>query len=34
MLVAPLPDSNEYGYFPSFLLRGLTSLDVDVVAAS
>lgn len=29
-----LPDSNEFGYFPSFLLRGLTRLDVDVVAAS
>jgi cytochrome P450 len=28
-----LPDSNEYQYFPSFLLRGLTRLDVDVVPA-
>jgi cytochrome P450 len=28
-----LPDSNEYQYFPSFLLRGLTKLDVDIVAA-
>ncbi len=27
-----LPDTNEFRYFPSFLLRGLTSLDVDVVA--
>ena len=29
-----LSDSNEYGYFPSFLLRGLTRLDLDVVPAS
>jgi hypothetical protein len=28
-----LPDTNEYQYFPSFLLRGLTRLDVDVVPA-
>ena len=28
-----LPDSNEFEYFPSFLLRGLTRLDVDVVPA-
>ena len=28
-----LPETNEYQYFPSFLLRGLTSLDVDVVPA-
>ena len=28
-----LPDSNEFGYFPSFLLRGLTQLDVDFVPA-
>lgn len=27
-----LPDSNQYSYFPSFLLRGLTRLDVDIVA--
>ncbi len=27
-----LPESNEYTYFPSFLLRGLTRLDVDFVA--
>ncbi|MEO5899274.1 MAG: cytochrome P450 [Ilumatobacteraceae bacterium] len=26
-----LPDTNEYRYFPSFMLRGLTSLDVDIV---
>ncbi|MFK8026186.1 MAG: cytochrome P450 [Ilumatobacter sp.] len=24
-----LPESNDYSYFPSFLLRGLTRLDVD-----
>jgi cytochrome P450 len=29
-----LSDSNEFGYFPSFLLRGLTRLDIDVVAAA
>ncbi|MEO1056357.1 MAG: cytochrome P450 [Actinomycetota bacterium] len=29
-----LPDTNEYGYFPSFMLRGLTRLDVDVVPAA
>ncbi|MEM9515989.1 MAG: cytochrome P450 [Actinomycetota bacterium] len=29
-----LPDTNEYGYFPSFMLRGLTRLDVDFVPAS
>jgi len=28
-----LPESNEFQYFPSFLLRGLTRLDVDVVPA-
>jgi cytochrome P450 len=28
-----LPASNEFHYFPSFMLRGLTSLDVDFVAA-
>jgi cytochrome P450 len=28
-----LPETNEYQYFPSFLLRGLTRLDVDVVPA-
>lgn len=28
-----LPDTNDFEYFPSFLLRGLTRLDVDVVAA-
>ena len=27
-----LPESNEFTYFPSFLLRGLTRLDVDFVA--
>jgi cytochrome P450 len=26
-----LPDSNEFRYHPSFMLRGLTSLDVDFV---
>jgi len=26
-----LPDTNEFEYFPSFLLRGLTRLDVDIV---
>ncbi len=29
-----LSDTNEYRYFPSFMLRGLTSLDIDFVAAS
>jgi cytochrome P450 len=29
-----LPESNEYQYFPSFLLRGLTRLDVDIVPAA
>lgn len=29
-----LPESNEFGYFPSFLLRGLTSLNVDIVPAT
>ncbi|NQY55101.1 MAG: cytochrome P450 [Ilumatobacteraceae bacterium] len=29
-----LPDTNDYNYYPSFILRGLTSLDVDFVAAS
>jgi cytochrome P450 len=28
-----LPDSNEYPYNPSFLLRGLVHLDVDIVPA-
>jgi cytochrome P450 len=28
-----LADTNEYTYFPSFLLRGLTRLDVDVTPA-
>lgn len=28
-----LPDTNEFQYFPSFLLRGLTRLDVDIVPA-
>ena len=28
-----LPDSNRFEYFPSFLLRGLTRLDVDFVPA-
>jgi len=28
-----LPASNEYRYFPSFMLRGLERLDVDIVAA-
>jgi cytochrome P450 len=28
-----LPPSNEYRYFPSFMLRGLERLDVDFVAA-
>ena len=28
-----LPDTNRYEYFPSFMLRGLTSLDVDFTAA-
>jgi cytochrome P450 len=26
-----LPDTNEFRYFPSFILRGLTRLDVDIV---
>ena len=29
-----LAESNTFEYFPSFLLRGLTRLDVDIVAAS
>ena len=29
-----LPSSNDFHYFPSFMLRGLTSLDIDFVAAS
>ena len=29
-----LSDSNEFGYFPSFLLRGLTKLDLDIAPAS
>ena len=28
-----LSDTNEYRYFPSFMLRGLTSLDLDFVPA-
>jgi cytochrome P450 len=28
-----LPSSNEFHYFPSFMLRGLTSLDIDFVPA-
>jgi cytochrome P450 len=28
-----LAESNEFTYFPSFLLRGLTQLDLDIVAA-
>jgi len=28
-----LPDTNEFQYFPSFILRGLTRLDVDIVPA-
>ena len=28
-----LPETNDYEYFPSFQLRGLTRLDVDVVPA-
>jgi cytochrome P450 len=28
-----LADSNKYEYFPSFMLRGLTSLDVEFTAA-
>ncbi|CAN5698761.1 cytochrome P450 [soil metagenome] len=27
-----LPDSNRYEYFPSFMLRGLTSLDLEFTA--
>ena len=29
-----LPDSNKYEYFPSFMLRGLTSLDVEFTPAA
>lgn len=29
-----LTDSNKFEYFPSFLLRGLTRLDVDIVPAA
>lgn len=29
-----LADSNKFEYFPSFLLRGLTRLDVDIVPAA
>jgi cytochrome P450 len=29
-----LPASNEFHYFPSFMLRGLTSLDIDFFAAA
>ena len=28
-----LPDTNEFEYFPSFMLRGLTSLDLDFTPA-
>jgi cytochrome P450 len=28
-----LADSNKYEYFPSFMLRGLTSLDIEFTAA-
>ncbi|MET0490774.1 MAG: cytochrome P450, partial [Acidimicrobiales bacterium] len=28
-----LPDTNDFPYNPSFLLRGLVRLDVDIVAA-
>ena len=28
-----LPPSNKYEYFPSFMLRGLTSLDVEFTPA-
>lgn len=28
-----LPETNKYEYFPSFMLRGLTSLDLDFTAA-
>ena len=28
-----LAESNAFEYFPSFLLRGLTRLDVDIVPA-
>jgi hypothetical protein len=27
-----MAESNEYTYFPSFLLRGLTRLDIDITA--
>jgi cytochrome P450 len=29
-----VPESNTFEYFPSFLLRGLTRLDVDIVPAA
>jgi len=29
-----LCDSNEFRYLPSFMLRGLISLDIEVEAAS
>jgi cytochrome P450 len=29
-----LPATNEYRYFPSFMLRGLTSLDIELVPAA
>ena len=29
-----LAETNDFTYFPSFLLRGLTKLDVDVVPAA
>ncbi len=28
------PTTNEYRYFPSFMLRGLTSLDIELVPAT
>jgi cytochrome P450 len=29
-----LSETNEYRYFPSFMLRGLTSLDIEFVPAA
>jgi cytochrome P450 len=29
-----LPETNEFSYFPSFMLRGLTSLDIDFLPAA
>jgi hypothetical protein len=28
-----LSESNKYQYFPSFMLRGLTDLDIEFTAA-